>query len=267
MRRSMFREAQISELEVGDETSFRHVGLYSDLKEVVRRLELRFLVPKDPLSFDRALLLNLAFWDPGTSDVLVDDTIDADVVTHVAWHALADRHLASSAVAHVLGEAIASAFDMYLVGRLLGHSPDSEFLAGQVPRMAEVAEAAGMTGEAFESLLEDVARAPEVAFEEVRQLLFDAGTALLNEHTPVGAARVLAGLDGRKFAPLLHHFELTTWVLRGRLDAAKDVEGSGQDARELDAKLRAAPDAIAFLEDSWVRHAALAPPLAARGGT
>jgi hypothetical protein len=264
----MFEQAHITELEVGDEPSFRHVALYADLKEVVRRLELRFLVPKEPISFDRALLLNLAFWDPGTSDVLVDAVIDADVVAHVAWHALADKNLAPSAAAHVLGEAIASAFDMYLVGRLLGHSPDSSFLGSQVPRMAEVAEAAGMSSESFETLLEDVARSPEAAFEEVRQLLFDAGTALLRERTPVGAASALAALDGRKFAPLLHHFELVTWVLRGRLDASKEAESAGQDARELDAKLRAAPDAIAFLEEHWVRHMAVEPSDAAgRGGT
>jgi hypothetical protein len=170
----MFREAQISELEVGDETSFRHVGLYSDLKEVVRRLELRFLVPKDPLSFDRALLLNLAFWDPGTSDVLVDDTIDADVVTHVAWHALADRHLASSAVAHVLGEAIASAFDMYL-SRLLTQ-PDSGFWPVR-SRAWPRSPGRGHDGRSVRVVARNVARAPEVAFEEVRQLLFDAGTA------------------------------------------------------------------------------------------
>ena len=35
----------------------------------------------------------------------------------------------------LLGESIASAFDMYLVGRLLGHSPDASFLETQVPAM------------------------------------------------------------------------------------------------------------------------------------
>lgn len=251
----MFASVPITELEVGDEASFKHVALYADLKDVVRRLDLRFLVPNDPISFDRALLLNLAFWEPGTSDVLTDRVIEADVVAHVAWHALADHNLAPSATAHVLGEAIASAFDLYLVGRLLGHSPESTFLSSQVPRMAEVAEAAGVTGEEFEALLEDVARRPEVAFEEVRQLLFDAGVALLRETTPTGAARALRALDDRRFAPILHHFELVTWVLRGRLEAHAEAGGSGDDARAFDREMREASDAIAFLEERWVRRA------------
>ena len=67
----------------------------------------------------------------------------ADVVAHAAWHYLAARALAPAAGrslsvdALFLGEAIASAFDVYLVGRLLGHAPRSTFLETQVPAMAE----------------------------------------------------------------------------------------------------------------------------------
>ena len=46
--------------------------------------------------------------------------------------------------------AIASAFDVYLVGRLLGHAPASAFLASQVPAMAETASAAALSERAFE---------------------------------------------------------------------------------------------------------------------
>src|SRR6202012_2696764 len=109
---------------------------------------------------DRVLFLNLTFWDPGEQgDVLASDVIPADVVTHVAWHHLARRALdkvgaGTSADALLLGEAIASAFDLHLVGRLLGHAPDAQFLETQVPAMAEVAEAAGLDEAGFEALLE-----------------------------------------------------------------------------------------------------------------
>jgi hypothetical protein len=251
----MFARASLSDLEIGDEPSFRHVALYADLRDVVRALELRFLVPEAPLSFDRALLLNLAFWDPGTSDVLTDRVIEADVVAHVAWHALADRELGKGPAAALLGEAIASAFDLYLVGRLLGHSPDSTFLESQVPRMAEVAENAGMDPEAFEALLGDIAREPERAFEDLRQLLFDVSLALSRETSPEGAARVLAKHDGHRMAPLLHHYELATWVLRSRLGASADSESGDASARRVDGELRAAKDAIEWLERHWVRRA------------
>jgi hypothetical protein len=117
---------------------------------------------------DRALLLNLTFWaaDSG-GDVLVDDRIEADVVAHAAWHHLSARALAHdlgappgpppSVDALFLGEAIASAFDVYLVGRLLGHAPQSTFLETQVPAMALAASAAGLSEDEFERRLGDIA--------------------------------------------------------------------------------------------------------------
>src|ERR1019366_9879676 len=174
---------KLDDLVIDDEASFRHVGLYADLKEILRRdgYEFRVLPASSEGRWDRALLLNLTFWASGTGgDVLVDDHLSADVVAHVAWHHLASRALPSppSAEALFLGEAIASAFDVYLVGRLLGHAPRSTFLATQVPAMADAAGAAGLSAEGFEVLLERIAADPERAFEELRELLYDATSAL-----------------------------------------------------------------------------------------
>src|SRR5262249_58588910 len=113
-----------------------------------------------------------------------EDGVPADVVAHAAWHHLAAKALADSAgsslsaEASYLGEAIASAFDVYLVGRLLGHAPNSSFLATQVPAMADSASAAGLSEDGFDALLQEIAEAPERAFEDLRQLIFDATTTL-----------------------------------------------------------------------------------------
>jgi hypothetical protein len=181
----------LDQLVIEDEASFRHVGLYADLKEVLRRdgYEFRVLPESAEGRWDRALLLNLTFWASGEGgDVLVDDHISADVVAHVAWHHLASRALPSppSAETLFLGEAIASAFDVYLVGRLLGHAPRSTFLATQVPAMAEVAAAAGLSDDGFEALLDRIAGDPERAFEDLRELLYDATNALAACSTATG---------------------------------------------------------------------------------
>ena len=119
----------IAELTTEDEASFRHVALYGELKEVLRRDKYTFRVLPETASgrWDRALLLNLTFWGASVGgDVLVDDTLPADVVAHAAWHHLAAKALSEgpgvplTADALFLGESIASAFDVYLVGRLLG---------------------------------------------------------------------------------------------------------------------------------------------------
>lgn len=253
-------------LEIADERSFRHVRLYADLKQVVRQAQLgfRILPAAGVASWDRALLLNLTYWHPDAGgDVLVDDIIPADVVAHVAWHHLSARALSSNGAptsvgALFMGEAIASAFDLYLVGRLLGHAPDSSFLETQVPAMKDVAEGAGLDDAAFESLLQDVAAAPERAFTDLRALLFDASVALYESADVDAAFAVLSRLDTHRFAALLHRYELSNWVLYARAYGRRsDPSAATVDAqtRQVDQALRAGDDALDWLTKHWVLSA------------
>jgi hypothetical protein len=253
-----FRRLTLDALRIDDERSFRHVGLYEMLRSLLERDGYRFRVPPvdESIAWDDALFLNLTFWDPTEAgDVLVRDRIPADTVAHVAWHHAANRALPvakgtrPSADVLFLGESIASAFDLYLVGRLIGHAPDSEFLETQVPAMADVAESAGLEPEAFEALLQEVGAEPERAFEDLRALLFDAATACMDCRGIDDARIALHSLRTRRFGALLHHYALSNWVLfaRAYADPARD-----ERARAIDATLRAAPDALAWLEANWL---------------
>ncbi len=187
VRRVKLRTLTLDELTIDDERSFRHVALYDDLKQALRRDGYRFRVPEGDASWDRAALLEPDVLEPDEhGDLIAGDHLAADVVAHVAWHHLPtarSRPRAAgappSAESLLLAEAIASAFDLYLVGRLLGHAPSSDFLGTQVPAMAEAAEAAGLSDAGFEALLESVSADPERAFEDLRALLFDVTTALV----------------------------------------------------------------------------------------
>ena len=253
------QERTIEQLTITDEPSFAHVALYADLKEILRKDRYRFRVlPAAAARWDRALLLNLTFWGvQGCGDVLVDDFLDADVVTHAAWHHLAARALASdasasqSAEALFFGEAIASAFDVYLVGRLLGHAQSSSFLESQVPSMAETADAAGLSAADFDALLQQIAADPERAFEDLRALLFDVSVALLHCLDARDALVVLEGFDTHRFAPLLHRFELSTWVLFARARAG-DATGPDARVRAVDRTLREQKVALDWLTKAWV---------------
>jgi hypothetical protein len=251
-----FRRVTLDELHIEDEASFRHVGLYAELKQALRRDGYRFRVAAGAqVPWGRALFLNLTFWNPADQgDVLTEAAIPADVVAHVAWHHLAGRALgaaAASADALFLAEAVASAFDLFLVGRLLGHAPDAQFLETQVPAMAEVAEAAGLSEAGFEALLETVAADPDRAFEDLRALLFDAATALVAAPDVDAAAAVLARFDGHRFGPLLHHYELSNWILYARAHAGAALAPEPA-VRALDSALRAAPTALDLLEQQWL---------------
>ncbi len=251
------RTLPLDELIIDDERSFRHVGLYDELKQVLRKDGYRFRVPEGGAapSWDRVVFLNLTFWTPDDQgDVLASDHLDADVVTHVAWHHLCRLALPgspASADSLFLGESIASAFDLYLVGRLLGHAPDAGFLETQVPAMAEAAEGAGLDEEGFERLLASVAADPERAFEDLRALLFDAGTTLFTCAGPGEAAEAIARFDGHRFAPLLHHYELSNWILYARAYAARP-SAPDEAARAVDRALREAPVSLDWLEKRWV---------------
>jgi hypothetical protein len=257
-----FEMRTVDDLIIDDERSFRHVALYADLKEVLRRAKYQFRVlPKgSTASWDRALLLNLTYWHAGDGgDVLVDDHLAADAVPHAAWHHLAAKALASepglppSVQGLFLGEAIASAFDLYLVGRLLGHAPDSSFLATQVPAMAESARGAGLAEDDFEALLADIAREPERAFADLRELLSDATAALFGSAGAGEALAALNRLDTHRFGSLLHHYELSNWVLYAHAYGS----GSGVDSRagDIDAALRTAKVPLDWLSSAWVAPA------------
>jgi hypothetical protein len=244
----------LDDLDIEDEASFRHIALYDTLKQALRRDGYRFRVAEGA-SWDRVLFLNLTFWDSSEQgDVLVEDRIDADVVAHVAWHHLARKALAAgppSAEALFFGESIASAFDLYLVGRMLGNAPDARMLETQVPAMAEVAAGAGLDEEAFEALLEGIAADPDRAFEDLRELLFDASSALVRCGSVSEAAAALARFEAHRFAPLLHHYELSNWVLYARAHAAR-AEAPDPAVQALDQALRAAPVALDWLERAWL---------------
>src|SRR5258706_13738575 len=256
-----FGRATLDDLTIDDDRSFRHVELYADLKEVLRRDGYSFrILPEDGwASWDRALFLNLTFWGANEGgDVLVDAHVPADVVAHVAWHRLAVKALSTapgerpSVDALFLGEAIASAFDLYLVGRLLGHSPGSSFLSTQVPAMAEAAESAGLDENAFDEMLQSVAQEPERAFASLRELLSDATAALFATEHAETALTVLTDLASHRFGSLLHHYELANWVLYAR--AYGSIEPAPK-VRTIERSLREAKDPLQWLTDAWIRPA------------
>src|SRR5258708_15110686 len=83
--RARFTRRTVDELTIEDEASFRHVGLYADLKEVLRRAKYTFRVlPRGRHArADRALLLNLTFWSAEAGgDILPEDRVPAGVAPH-----------------------------------------------------------------------------------------------------------------------------------------------------------------------------------------
>lgn len=251
------RTVTLRELTIDDARALRGVALYNALRQSLVDDGFLFRIPAagHALPWRRASFLNLTFWSAAEpSDVLTDDHIPADVVCHVAWHHLARKALAHgplSADAMFLGEAIASAFDLYLIGRLLHHVPDAEFLETQVPAMTDCALEAGLSEDDVAALFESAAEDPERAFEDLRALLFDVTSTLLTARSVDDAAALLHSFSAHRFAPLLHHFEISNWILYVRA-YAPDRLAPDPAVRALDASLRAAPVSLDWLESHWL---------------
>jgi hypothetical protein len=258
-RRPPFAYRTLDELTIDDEPSFRHIPLYADLKRVLQEAAYPFRVLPSAYAkrSDRALLLNLTFWHADSGgDLLTDAVIEADVVAHAAWHHVAARALAARAAAKpsvealFLGEAVASAFDVYMVGYLIGHARRSSFLDTQVPAMAEAADAAGMTEHGFEQMLQSIAADPDRAFVELRSLLYDASMALFACDTAEQGYAALHALDRQRFSALLHRYELSNWVLYARAFGSRRAD---LRARTADSALRRHKRAVDWLADAWLR--------------
>lgn len=255
--------ATVDQLTVRDERPLREMAVYAAIRRMMVRDAFSFRVAKPGENdWSRVLFLNLTFWNAGeASDVLTDASIDADVLAHAGWHHAARKSLSQPNQSRrptpgelFLGESVASAFDLYLAGWLLQHGKRSSFLKTQVPAMAQAAENAGMDADSFATLLASVATDPEQAFEDLRALLFDAAMALLACRGVDEAAAALTHLAPRRFSCLLHHYELSNWLLYARAYAEPPHESAeGTDAgRETDRALRAAPVSLHWLEKHWL---------------
>ena len=247
----------VDDLQIEDESSFRSIEHYAILKEILRCAGYKFrcLTSGNAGRWDRALFLNLTFWGGGDGDILVDPVLSADVVAHVAWHHVTQRALdrmgvARSTDALFFAEAIASAYDVYLIGRLLGRAKRSSFLRTQVTAMADATRAAGLGAKGFAALLQGIAEDPAQAFEDLRGLLFAASTSLMAARNAEAAHHVLCKLEGHRFAALLHHYELSTWILYARAYASESA-APVPAIRKLDRRLAKSPSAIEELMTMW----------------
>jgi len=254
--RTRFDRVTLSALRIDDERSVRRVALYPRLKDVLVRDGYRFRVQTagPTVGWERAVFLNLSFWSEADSaDVVVDRRLAADVVAHVTWHHLAPRALGAAGRTvdgMLLGESIASAFDVYLIGRLLVDAPRSPYVASQVEAMSE---AAGLSSVGFRQLLADLARNPALAFARLRTLLFDVSTSLLRARGIDDAAARLDAFRERPLFSLVHHYNVSNWLLHGRAHGPKFGERIDARVAKVERALRSSPSELDWLDHAWLR--------------
>ena len=251
------RKITLRELRVTGARALRTDRYYPALSSRLLRdrYELRVEPKLDP---NRALLLNLSFWSPGDgADVIASRSIAADVVAHIAWHHVARQALGAAGTTvdgMLLGESIASAFDVYLVGRLLVLDASCEFLRSQIPALSEVAASAGLSAKKFQALLGALARDPEAAFADLRQLLFEVATQLLRARGIDAANAVIESHRRDRFFSLLHHYNVSNWLLHSRAYGPKFSLQVDRRIAALDQAMRGADSELRYLARQWLEE-------------
>ncbi len=93
--------------------------------------------------------------------------------------------------------------------------------------------------------MDDVVRDPEQAFEDLAMALFQCADAR--------AAQAVAFV-GHRFSALLHHFQLSAWVLYARAYGSADpAVGTTSAIHQLDVALRQVPVSLDWLESNWAQ--------------
>jgi len=82
-------------------------------------------------------------------------------------------------------------------------------------------------------------------------LLFEISLALHGCDGADAALAVLTRFSGHRFACLLHHLELSNWVLHARAHARPHA-AQDEAVREFDQLLRAAPCSLDWLAQHWI---------------
>ena len=246
-----------ADLVVDDEQSFETLAEYRALKSALLRSECPFLVTSEADGEQSSRLLNLAYWDPAEFlEVLPEAALSADQFAHNALHYCGHRALGAAACSVegiLFVESIASAADIYWLGRLLTEDPYAGFLESQVPAMSEAAESAGVAADEFAGLLQAAAADPSAAFGALRRTLFDTAIALVNATSVDEADEVLRAEAEQPWSALRHHYALSNWVLFARINGDKGAENDA--VRSADKRLRESEDPMTDLASMWFPEA------------
>lgn len=165
----------------------------------------------------RARLVNLLAWDPSDHlEYLDNNSIEADQVLHFAMHQLAEHTWGSArAVDLITAEALASAVDIYLLGKLAEAGEEPGFLIDTLDSWGFFYEQYA-DEDRLKQLLQNMIDDPFASFQRLTRFLIKATLPLLRLNDGTALSKHLAECEAEDFYPLLHHYNVTNWVLAVR---------------------------------------------------
>ena len=221
-------ELTLVEMEIYEADAFREadIVLLDYAKKILHGH--RFLC--FPESKGIARLINLVHWDVDARREYVDGTgIHADQVIHLAVHHVLS-HLSGSDTPHAMlfAECLASATDLYLVGKLARVGHETDFVRDTLESFGMYYDMYAGDENAMETLITSLVDAPFQAMVRAADYLYRFGGRLLNptvEYVP------LRDMESHYYYPLTHHYNMANWMLtiRARFPGPTDVVDLGRE--------------------------------------
>jgi len=165
-----------------------------------------------------ARLLNLVHWDVATHLEYLDErAVYADQLCHFAAHQLIDALLGSrDPYALLFAEAFASALDFYLLGKLIQAGEETGFLIETIESFTTYYELYDSEDQ-LELVLTRTGEAPFTLMAEVADYLFQCAILLMSKADPGEIMQALGWLAEGPLYPLVHHYNVSNWVLAIRV--------------------------------------------------
>ena len=207
----------IEALEVFEEDRFRRAGieLYDLAFGFLRRTGVQFRILPQGMGLSR--VVNHLIWQADHHLEFLDGKIiHPDQVIHVATHCLLDRLWPEAGPERLLlAETLASATDLYLLGKLMRAGEEATFLEDTLGSFDYYFELYGSTSPPLEELLQTIHDAPFRAMMDLSDYLFRFCLPFLrgtiDEQTLTRSVE-----KNQPFYPLIHHYHVTNWILNLR---------------------------------------------------
>jgi len=209
------KRVSIAEITLEDRAEYAAAGLDGLVAAAVKLLaaagvELGLM----PAGKGSARLANLLAWRVEDGLELIDDLVcPCDQVIHMAAHQWMDSELGHDDPHGVLtAEAVASAVDFWLLGRLADAGREPDFIAETLESFTFYFERYGGGDRALEALLETVLAEPWTATSRLVRYLSETGSRLLYPTGPERLITDVGDLVGDDLYPLLHHYNMGQWI-------------------------------------------------------
>ena len=216
-------ETQLEDLEVYEAETYRKANIklldYAHL--LLSQMQTKAILFADSKGIAR--IANLLLWEAGKGQEFIDGHgIYADQLIHSAIHQLLEHVLGSKHPLNMLfAECLASASDIYLLGKLSQAGQETDFLHDTLESYGSYYELYAHQDEDFVTTLNAIRRKPFETMIALADYLFEFCEPLLYPQTVRDSTLPLVMAERCHFYPLVHHYNISNWILTIRGKHAK----------------------------------------------